>query len=218
MQALIGLSEDPGFWTSETQYAKYQPYAAVRCGQPQTRELPAGEYEVWVGWAGQFERSNYTRNGHISPLTLAPGQRLARTFSPEDMTLDFVCISCPFVSVRQGGAMVELGQILIDRYSPRREGTDSRTVAAQVVDGKVRVVLSEREDEVSFIDAVRVFAAGSELALDAAVPSALRSIDGARHRMTRGDSIALDFAAPVDSGSLTVTIQVSGHYRLNHIK
>lgn len=218
MQALIGLTEDPGFWTKETQYARYQPYAAVRCAARQTKELAAGNYEIWVGWAGQFSRTNYTKNGHIAPIEVEAGGQLDKKFTPEDMNLDFVCISCPFLAVRQDGAMVELGQILIDRYSPRRAGTDARTVEAGVVDGRIRIEITEREREVTYLDSVAVSVGGKPLAPAGMFPPELRAIDATHLALATGRSVSLDYAAPVDSGSVTVTIEVTGHYWLDHVQ
>ena len=60
MQALIGLSEEPGFWRKSSQYKKLQPYRALPCdrngqtfslapGRFMSRGKPAGVPHVVMG-------------------------------------------------------------------------------------------------------------------------------------------------------------------------
>ena len=120
--------------------------------------------------------------------------------------------SCPFLAIRRDGQMVELGTILTYRSSKALGGTDSITVEAEVVDGKVILELIEREPEISYIDAVAVLGAGEELPPAPDVPAALREVDGAYHTLTIGESIRLGFLSPVKTGTRTVTIRVTGYY------
>jgi hypothetical protein len=101
---------------------------------------------------------------------------------------------------------------LIDRYSLARKGTDRRTFTANVVRGRVVLRLSEREFEISYIDSVRVSARGQWLVPETAIPAALRAIDGDTVQIRQGEEIALAYMAPLLSGPLELTIEVTGHY------
>lgn len=219
MQALIGLTEEPDFWAPMPEYEKLQPHAAQRCGhEPVTRDLQPGSYVLFIGWAGQYERSGYENNGRIEPFSVAAGEDIVRRITTDDLNADLPCISCPFLLVARAGQFVELGQILIDRYRPGKQGTDSRTTTAEVVSGRITVKLAEREPEVSHIDAVEVWHQGQQLQPVGASPAAARAIDGARHTLVTGDELTMYFQAPVRSGELDIEIRVNGYYILDRAR
>ena len=214
MQALIGFREDPAFWRKEAEYRHLEPYAARPCAPGGTVfELPAGRYVVVAGWAGRYEvQGKYKDNGFIRTLDLEPGRDAALTLTPAEMKHTWNCISCPFLAVLHGGRFVEHGHVLSERYTRGRRGTDVRRARADVRSGRVRLRISEREPEVTHLDAVEVWLGGQRLRPENA-PDALRAADGQVLRLHLGESIELTFAAPgVPDGEAEVEIRVTGHY------
>lgn len=219
MQALIGLTEEPDFWASMAEYQKLKPHAAQRCGTEQvTRDVQPGSYVLFIGWAGQYERTGYENNGRIESLTVAAGEDIERRITTADLDADLPCISCPFLLVARAGQFVELGQILIDRYLPSKQGTDRRQTIAEVVGGQITVKLAEREPEVSHIDAVEVWYRGQKLQPVGTSPTAARAIDGSAHTLATGDELTMHFQAPVRSGDLEIEIRVNGYYILDRAR
>lgn len=214
MQALIGLTQEPGFWAGEAGYQRYAAYKARPCSQGATFEVPAGGYRVVVGWAGRFAvHGEYRDNGFIKVATLAAGQELRVTLTPEDLTHTWSCISCPYLQAYQDGELVDLGQVLVDRLSPRSHGTDLRRAMVDVADGELRLHIVEREPEVTHLDAVEVFAVGRRLELVSGGPDAVRRADGDFVDLSMGDSLELRFdAGGLPDGRHEVSIAVTGHY------
>jgi hypothetical protein len=215
MQALIGFSTDASFWSGQNEYQHLRPYAAQQCLPTARRfQVQPGRYVVLVGWAGRFQvAGSYARNGRIEHVSVAPGQALSFAVTPAMLNHEFVCISCPYLAVRRDGRAVELGQVLVDRYTAARAGTDVRTTTLDVRGGRVVVTLHEREPEVSRLDAVEVRVDGRVLPLAAGAPPALRAIDGQRHSLSMGESLDVPFdAAGIPDGTVTAEIRVTGHY------
>jgi hypothetical protein len=215
MQALIGLTEEPTFWKGLPEYAKLEPYKASRCTSGgQTFALAPGKYKVAVGQAGQFSvRNEYRDNGFLSEIEVVDGTMQQVKLSTTDLKHTWLCISCPWLVVFQDGQRVEAGQVLVDRYTRKRYGTDVVTTQADVVDGVLVVRLEEREPEVSFIDAVVVRAGGDELRPMRRTPKAVRAIDDAATELRLGEAIELRFdARGHEDGPIEVEIEVSGHY------
>ena len=141
------------------------------------------------------------------------GQVVPFTITTAMLNHEFVCISCPYLAVRRGDRVVELGQVLVDRYTTRREGTDLRTTDVDVRGGRIVVTIDEREPEVSRIDAVELRVGGRALPLAAGAPASLRAIDGDHQDLAMGESIALAFdASGLADGTVTAEIRVTGHY------
>ena len=215
MQALIGLTEEPTFWKGLPEYAKLEPYKASRCTSGgQTFALAPGKYMVAVGQAGQFQVKNeYRDNGFLSEIEVVDGSMQQVKLSTTDLKHTWLCISCPWLVVFRDGQRVEAGQVLVDRYTRKRYGTDVVTTQADVVDGVLVVRLEEREPEVSFIDAVIVRAGGEELRPMRRTPKAMRAIDDAATELRLGEAIELRFdARGREDGPIEVEIEVSGHY------
>lgn len=215
MQALIGLQGDPGFWGGLSEYAKYEPHKAQKCGADGVQfDLAAGDYVIAVGMANQFfVRGEYRDNGYVEEVSLKSGSTHAVTLSEKDLSHTWLCISCPYLVVFQDGEAVEAGQVLKDRYTRRRYGTDVVHTQADVRDGVLTVRLDEREPETSYIDAVVVRVDGRTLRPLGSAPKGLRAIDDTTTALKLGDSAVLEFdAARFADGLVDVEIQVSGHY------
>lgn len=214
MQALIGFTTDPQFWGGLPEYARYAPYAARSCAQgaPTRIEVPAGAYYLLVGWAGRFDGSDYHDNGYLEQITLQSGQSTSRTLEPSQMRHTWLCISCPYLVVSRDGLDVELGQVLVDRYSAARAGTDVRTAILDVRDGRVEVVVAEREPEVTHLDALEVLVDGRRLRpID--LPAAARRADSRAHTLTMGQQLRATFdARHLANGRHRAEIRVTGHY------
>lgn len=214
MQSLIGLTEDPGFWGDMDEYKKLAGHAAQKCDKEGVEfHLTSGGYKVLVGWAGRFnELGDYKDNGHIRDIKVKGGKSQKIDVTAKDMTHTWLCISCPYIAVRRGGQLVELGQTLVDRYNEKRAGTDVHAVDVDVVDGVIEVVLIEREPETSYIDAVELVVQGRALPmLDGT--DALRKRDGRSHSMRMGDELVLRFdASALAVSSTNALIRVSGYY------
>lgn len=215
MQALIGFSTDASFWGGQNEYQHLRPYAAQQCLPTARRfQVQAGPYVVLIGWAGRFQvQGSYARNGRIEHVNAVAGQSLSFAITPAMLNHEFVCISCPYLAVQRDGRAVELGQVLVDRYTAARAGTDVRTTTLDVRGGRLVVTLHEREPEVSRLDAVEVRVGGRALPLAVGAPAALRAIDGQRHDLAMGESLDVAFdAAGIPDGVVTAEIHVTGHY------
>ena len=215
MQALIGLTEEPTFWKGMPEYAKLEPYKASRCtSSGRMFNLGPGKYVVAVGMAGQFKvRNEYRDNGFLTELEVTQGDVHQVKLGTSDLKHTWLCISCPWLVVFRDGERVEAGQVLVDRYTRRRYGTDVVTTQADVVDGVLVVRIEEREPEVSFLDAVVVRAEGRELRPLRRTPKAVRAMDDEAHALRLGDAIELRFdAGKLPDGPVDIEIEVSGHY------
>lgn len=215
MQALIGLRGDPGFWGGLSQYEKYEPYKAQECKDgPIDFDLEPGSYVIAVGMANQFfVRGEYRDNGYLEEVELSEGAGHDVVLGEADLSHTWLCISCPFLVVFQDGKEFEAGQVLKDRYTRRRYGTDVVETQADVRDGVLTLRLDEREPEVSYIDAVTVSVGGTLLPLVDDGPKAIRAMDDDSTSIRMGDSVVLEFdAAGIPDGLVDVEIRVSGHY------
>ena len=215
MQALIGFTEDPSFWAGESDLAKYKPYAAQRCTRNSRRvERPAGEYMLLVGQANTFgQRNDYRDNGLIKKIVVDARRTKRFSIGVRDLVDTFVCISCPYLVVFRDGKAVEVGQVLKDRYSTRRYGTDVVKTVADVEGGVLRLRIDEREPETTYLDAVVVRVGGRTLAPLKGVVPAVRAADRSAAKLSMHESMELRFdAAHLPDGPVEVEIAVSGHY------
>lgn len=215
MQSLIGLTEDPGFWGGMDEYKKLAAHAAQKCdGEGVEYHLEAGDYRVLVGWAGRFnELGDYRDNGHIRKIKVKGGKSQRIEVTEKDMTHTWLCISCPYLAVRRGGKLVELGQTLVDRYTSKRAGTDVHAVDVDVVDGVIEVVLIEREPETSYVDAVELVVQGRALPLIDGNDAIARR-DGHAHSLRMGERLVLHFdASSLAQSSVPALVRVSGYYQ-----
>lgn len=221
MQALIGFSDDPAFWQGQSEYAALEAYKAVTCdSNGATVGAPEGDVIVLVGEADTFaKRNRYSRNGMSKKLTLKKADAVRLDVAPKDLVRNFPCISCPWVHFEgKDGTKTEPFVMLARRASPEERGTDRKTMRVPVVDGTIRVVVSEHEDEVTHLDALSmehdgvrlraVVASGGRFALDAD--------DGLEVWLAKGTRISQSYALPrgarVEGGMATITVSATGHY------
>ncbi len=213
MQALIGLTEEPKFWGPMPEYAKLEPYKAQRCAANGVRhDVPAGSYYVLVGWAGQFSvRGKYQDNGFKEKIELGNGDERDFDLSPKQLKHTWFCISCPYLVIWRDGRWIDHGQVLVDRYSRRRSGTDVVRAEVQVQGGKLRLRIDEREPEVTHLDAVQVSVAGKRLKLRS--QASLAKVDSKSRQLAMGQKLELVFdAAGLADGKVQAEIRVSGFY------
>ncbi|MBW2455400.1 MAG: hypothetical protein JRI68_12850 [Deltaproteobacteria bacterium] len=214
MQALIGLTEEPKFWHGAG-YGRFGDYRAVRCDPRGTSiHVPAGSHYVLVGWANQFSvKREYRDNGYLEQTTLNPGETRHYRITTDRLTHTWLCISCPYLLAYRDGRFEELGQVLVDRYSRRRRGTDVVRARVEVRNGQVRLRIAEREPEITHLDAVVVSNAHRELSPAPGTLAALVRADGQVRELTMGQRLDLVFEAPgTPDGVMDVEIQVTGHY------
>ena len=211
MQALIGFTEDPSFWQSIDEYRHLEPHAAERCDRDGTAlTVEPGEYFLLVGWAGRFRaHRGYNNNGYLERMQLRLGERRRIDLSPKQLDHGWACISCPYLlawlphAPGKKGRWIELGQVLIDRYSARREGSDAIRARVGVDAGRVRVRIAEREPEVTFLRDVSVTVAGKRLRRMTPLPE----------RLAMGEHSDVVFDAGVlPDGAVDAIIEVRGHY------
>ena len=169
MQALIGLREDPEFWTSESEYADLAPWAAQPCDGPggASFEVPAGGIVVVVGQADTFDgRGAYQDNGAIRELLLHEGDDVRERFAAADLVLDFSCISCPWLEVWDFSSATwqRRAEILVDLYSAARARSQRRAIGeVEVRAGLGRLRGAEDDDEVSHLEALTLELGGLSL-------------------------------------------------------
>jgi hypothetical protein len=224
MQALIGFSDDPTFWQGQSEYAALEPYKAVKCdATAKVIGQAEGDVFVMVGEADTFTRRNrYSRNGMLKKVSLKKGDDVRLDVTTKDLVRTFPCISCPWVHFEgSDGVSTEPFVLLARRASREERGTDRRTLRVPVVDGKVHVVVSEHEDEVTHLDALAVALDGVALSPVLADPRpmshfALSADDGLEVVLAKGTRIAQSYllpkGAPVENGWVTVTVSATGHY------
>jgi len=224
MQALIGFSDDPTFWQGQSEYAALEPYKAVKCDATATILGQAeGDVFVLVGEADTFARRNrYSRNGMLKKVSLKKGDDVRLDVTTKDLVRTFPCISCPWVHFEGiDGASTEPFVLLARRASREERGTDRKTLRVPVVDGKVRVIVSEHEDEVTHLDALDVALEGvalSPVLADTRPRSrfALSADDGLEVVLAKGTRIEQSYLLPkgalVKNGWVTVTVSATGHY------
>ena len=223
MQALIGFTQDPRFWNAEAEYAPLKPFAARVCGSsPVSIRVPApGDYYVVVGQEGTFSvKGTYDKNGIRRKVTVgATGASYA--FSSADLIFTWVCISCPWVRFEDAAGNVTASfVVLANRRDRALAGTDRIAVQhVPVTDGRVRLRLLEREDEVSHVDELVLelrLADGSALRL---LPrrgkgrSALASRDGVTVELSRGTEVFVDYDVPEGSPDFVdLAVVATGYY------
>jgi len=223
MQALIGFANEPQFWQDQTEYAALEPYKAVACdSHGVTVGASEGDVFVLVGEAETFaKRNRYSRNGMLKKITLKKGDAPVIDVAPKDLTRTFPCISCPWLHFEgEGGARTEPFVLLARRGSREERGQDQKTLRVPVVDGAVKVVVEEHEDETTYLDALTVHAGGLALApqLPPHAPSArfaLAADDGLEVVIPRGTRIEQRYLVPpgaASGGWITVTVAATGHY------
>lgn len=231
MQALIGFSDDPTFWQGQSEYAALEPYKAVACdGNGVSLEAPEGDVFVLVGEADTFaKRNRYSRNGMLRKLTLKKAEPVRIDVSSKDLVRTFPCISCPWVHFEGiRGSATEPFVMLARRASREERGTDRRTLRVPVVDGTIRIIVSEHENEITHLDALTVEYEGMRLRPLLSKPLstststsrfALDADDGLEVVLAKGTRIEQSYLLPPDAyastrgdGWVTVTVSATGHY------
>lgn len=208
MQSLIGLTEDPGFWKGIASNLK--PWAAKKC--PRTGvgyTLAAGDYWVLGGQANTFgSKGKYDKNGVKRKITVTTTVQNI-DLKPVDLTHTWLCISCPWI-VMDG--LVPF-PILVHRDNRSKEGTDTiHLVHVPVKNGRVRIRVSERERETTWLDRLRVVHRG--ISLPPALGherSALASADHVPVVLARGTEIAVEYEVG-DLEYVDLDLVATGHY------
>ena len=206
MQALIGFTKEPSFWTGLTEYRAIQPFAAKRCNAATVTRLlapSAGDYYLLAGQEGTFStRGAYSNNGVKRKITVNASTTV--NLAPSELTHTWVCISCPWIVFRgEGGRDLEPFVVLANRRSRDLRGTDRRRVAhVPVIDGRISLRVMEVEREVTHLESLRLFVNGASLGT---THSALR--------MGPRTQVVMDFVVPnVTNGMVDVEIKATGWY------
>lgn len=219
MQALIGLTEEPSFWTNQPEFAALGKYAARRCTDQETQfALPAGEYYVLAGEAGTFSRKGrYDRNGLRRRVRLAPQSAQSISIAPSDLTMTWNCISCPFVSFidPSSGRLLPAFVVLANRNSPARRGTDRIEVrSVPVRNGRIRLRVAEVDHEISHLDQLVLEVDGRTVVPSrGGASSALARPDAVAVSLSRGTQILVDYdLGGVSDGSVDLVVVAHGYY------
>ena len=206
MQALIGFTKEPSFWTGLAEYRAIQPFASKRCnGTSVTRLLAptAGDYYLLAGQEGTFQtRGAYSNNGVKRKITVNASSTV--NLAASDLTHTWLCISCPWIVFRgEGGRDLEPFVVLANRRSRDLRGTDRRRVEhVPVADGRIALRVMEVEDEMTHLESLRVFVHGAALA-NRVAPL----------RMGPRTQVAMDFVVPnVTNGFVDVDVEATGWY------
>ncbi|HSQ63051.1 MAG TPA: hypothetical protein VLM85_07535 [Polyangiaceae bacterium] len=215
MQALIGLTSDPGFWNGLAEYRPLRPYAARACsatGVTRMMAPNAGDYFLLVGQEGTFSaRGTYSNNGVRRKISVRGNQTVS--LGTADLTHTWLCISCPWVAFSDGhGHDLEPFVVLANRNARARRGTDAHRVArVPVVDGLVSLRVIEIEQEVSHLDRLVLRVDGRELA--PAPRSALARDDGVEVTLRPHTQVSVAYAVPGRSdGFVDVELSATGYY------
>jgi hypothetical protein len=217
MQALIGFTEEPGFWRGIAEYRELERFAAQPCSsQGRDFDVEPGGYFVLVGEANTFgARGDYKDNGFKRRVTVdAP---VAITVNPRDLTHTWLCISCPWVVPvdPESGAWDRAFVVLAYRNRRELRGTDRVRIAGmRVKHGVLRVRVVEAEREVSHLDRLVLEVDGHTLLPQrGGARSALASADGVDVSLGRGTQVELGFEVPwIDDGVVDAVVVAHGHY------
>lgn len=210
MQALIGLTEEPSFWGTLGEYKELEPYSAKPCGtEGVTFPAQSGRYILLVGWTGSFdEYGDYKNNGFMQTVEVAGD--LSFTITREDLTLTFLCISCPHIYVWTGTDFEHRGEILRDVIGVAAERSERTPIGkVQVIGGEVRLRIAEQEEEVSHINAVLLEIEGRTFAPE---QDLLREADAAYQVLHRGESIDLVYRVDLPDGPVEASVVATGYY------
>lgn len=218
MQSLIGLTQDPKFWKSaDPAYAKISSWAAQRCTSGGVAfAVPAGDYWVLAGQENTFgAKGKYDKNGVRRRVTVpASPAALTLTLRAADLTHTWLCISCPWVEIAGFAPFV----VLRHRSSRAERGTDTVALArVPVRGGRVRLQVSEREPETTFLDAL-VLRAGGRTLFPAAggARSPLAAADGVPVVIERGGAVTVDYTIAPElvsaDGTVDLELLATGHY------
>lgn len=223
MQSLIGLTQDPKFWKrADPAYAKISAWAAQRCTSAGVAyAVPPGDYWVLAGEEGTFGAKNtYDKNGVRRRVTVpAPPVVLSVMLRSADLTHTWLCISCPWVEIAGVAPFV----VLRHRSSRAARGTDTVALTrVPVQGGRLRLRVTEREAETTFLDALVLRSGGRTLLPEPVVSGATRAssplaaADGVPVAIERGGSITVEYAVPKQllsaNGTADVQLVATGHY------
>jgi hypothetical protein len=214
MQALIGFTQDPSFWSSQSEYKQFAPYAAKSCGSSPVRLVaPApGDYYLLAGQEDTFSlRGKYDKNGLRKKITLTAPTSMV--LSARDLTFTWDCISCPWVVFRGAGRDLEPFVVLANRRGRDRRGTDVHRVArVPVQDGLVTLRVVEIEREATHLDALVLRVNGQRLV---ASSNALDRDDGTELRLGPRTQATVTYRVPGAAnpdGFVDVEVEATGYY------
>jgi len=206
MQALIGFTQEPSFWTSQEDYKAFEPYAAKACSATPVHLTAAapGDYYLVAGQEGTFNaRGRYDKNGVRRKLTVSSSTTVS--LGPNDLTFTWDCISCPWVVFRGRGRDLEPFVVLASRSGRDRRGTDARVVRqVPVVSGRVTLRVVEIEPEETHLESLVLRANGH----------VLRSTTSERElRLGPNTQATLSYLVPgVSDGLVDVEVETTGYY------
>ena len=178
-------------------------------------EVASGDYVLVV----YDPASELTQGGNksdgvvVDNIEIADGAKLSYDFKAADFT-EWNCLSCPWLYAWNGQEWVRLYEILKDVVGREQASTHRYTVPkAFVRNGVLKLRIVEEKDEVTFLDHLRVEAAGNVAALsaDASATLALGQIDDQAIQLAKGQLVELSFT--VDAlGDDDVTLVAHGYY------
>jgi len=204
MQSLIGLTKEPSFWNG-TEYRGLRPYAAKRCTSSYTRLLAptAGSYYLLAGEEGTFDaRGAYDKNGVKRQLTV--NASTAITIAPSDLVHTWLCISCPWIVMRDGdGRDQEPFVVLANRRGVASTGTDEHRVRAFVHGGRVVLRVIEIEHETTHL---------SDLALRVENRTVRAESLARALEIDRGKQVTLSFVVGGEDREVDASVVATGYY------
>ena len=219
MQALIGFTQEPDFWSNQTEYESLEGFAARRCTREGQRfTVPAGRHYVVVGEADTFSRrGTYDKNGYRRLVRLTAGQNMDVALRESDLTHTWHCISCPWVAFydAQQERYLPAFVVLAHRSSRNKRGTDQVLVENVPVDhGRIKLRVVEVESEVTRLDQLVLEVDGVRvLPQRGGANSALAAADDTDVEMGQGTQVVVTYDVPhVKGTTATVRVIAHGHY------
>jgi hypothetical protein len=216
MQALVGLTDEPAFWSKLPEYTKLAPFKAEKCtSTPTEHKVGPGDYYLLVGEADTFQqRNDYKNNGYKKRVTLA-GAPFEVSLSRADLRHTWLCLSCPWVALVDPltGLVDDAFVVLARRSGPDKRGTDRLRKKVVVRGGKVSLRLVEVDRETSYVDELSLEVHGRRVSpTRGGADSVLAAADGTLLVLDKGREVRLDYDVGLSDGEHEVTFVATGHY------
>ena len=163
--------------------------------------------------AGSLNGNDESDGVVVDNIEIADGAKLSYDFKAADFT-EWNCLSCPWLYAWNGQEWVRLYEILKDVVGREQASTHRYTVPrAFVRNGVLKLRVVEEKDEVTFLDHLRVEAAGSVAALtaNASATIALGQIDDQAVQLAKGQMVELSLTVAA-LGDDDVTLVAHGYY------
>ena len=190
--------------------------------------LEPGTYTlaVYLPESSNFD-PNYGDNDEASDglglenIEVGPDDHLEFYFKKTDFKV-WNCMSCPWLYLFDGKEYVKTTEVLKDLVGCEREAITTHTIpSSMLIDGKIRLRLSEEKDEITYIDRVRL-RVGERVVMprgsSRAVRRQLRKKDADYLILKKGEFVELEFKVPQKlAGRKALLLETEGYYEPDEI-